>query len=159
MAGKAATALAIRRRLQRLFWRTVALVVLLAALFVLLALFPFLEPGVPREVARLESDEVTVVATQIPNEPWDAFRIRLFSRPRGQTEWTQYFVAHDDPFSFWGTLVLDEDRSIVTLRVNGMVRAKLDLKHEITTVFYGSKPVIAASPVGRLPDPMADVAF
>lgn len=120
----------------------------------LVLMFPFLRPDVPREIARIETSGLAVVATQIPNGAWDGYRIRLFCRRSEEKKWEQYFVAYDDPFSYWGSVKVNERASEVEFRANGFLRARLYLNERKVVVVDGSTRRSIDGPTSLVADPM-----
>ena len=74
----------------------------------LLATFAFLLPIYPQNspvtVDRLDVGESTFLLTQISNGFPDGYRIRLYHRARVGSKWREFFVDHDGPLIYWGTL-------------------------------------------------------
>jgi hypothetical protein len=93
------------------YFAATAGILVVAALW--LIFMPHTPYGVPQEKGRLTLECGEMLLTQVFTATTDPYFVWLYFRPKGETEWTQYFVDFEAPY-WWGGLTATETGADLT---------------------------------------------
>jgi hypothetical protein len=91
-----------------------------------LAYMPFFEKDQPRLMCKLVTEFSETLLVQVPNSPFDGFRVRLYFKGKQEDRWQEFFLDHDAMFGFLGEL--NPVGNTISVSTNFRERAVFDPK-------------------------------